>query len=34
MADAQPKTGKAAVLEGMADHPAVKAIAGWNAEMP
>ena len=34
MADAHTKTlvGKAAVLEGMPDHPAVKALMGWNAE--
>ncbi len=34
MAEAQTKTlaGKAAVLEGMADHPAVKALAAWKAE--
>ena len=36
MSDAASKTktlmGKAAVLEGVPDHPAVKAILAWNAE--
>jgi NADH-quinone oxidoreductase subunit C len=34
MAEAQTRTlaGKAAVLEGMADHPAVKALTGWKAD--
>jgi NADH-quinone oxidoreductase subunit C len=34
MADAQNKTlaGKAAVLEKLADHPAVKALIAWNAD--
>ena len=34
MAEAQTKTlaGKAAVLEGMPDHPAVKALLGWKAD--
>ncbi|MGA2671946.1 MAG: NADH-quinone oxidoreductase subunit C [Terracidiphilus sp.] len=27
-----PLTGKAAVLEGLADHPAVKAIVAWNPQ--
>jgi NADH-quinone oxidoreductase subunit C len=30
MSESKSLLGKAAVLEGMADHPAVKAIAGWN----
>jgi NADH-quinone oxidoreductase subunit C len=34
MAEAQTKTlaGRAAVLEGMPEHPAVKALAGWKAD--
>jgi NADH-quinone oxidoreductase subunit C len=34
MADAPSKTlaGKTAVLEGLPDHPAVKALLAWNAE--
>jgi NADH-quinone oxidoreductase subunit C len=34
MAEGQPSTlaGRAAVLEGMSDHPAVKAIVAWNAD--
>ena len=34
MAEAQTKTlaGKAAVLEGMPDHPAVKALFGWKSD--
>jgi len=34
MADAQTKTlaGRAAVLEGMPDHPAVKAMLTWNTD--
>ncbi len=34
MADAQTKTlaGRAAVVEGMPDHPAVKALLAWKAE--
>ena len=34
MADTQTKTlaGKAAVLDGMPDHPAVKALLAWKAD--
>jgi NADH-quinone oxidoreductase subunit C len=32
MSDAKTLMGKAAVLEGLADHPAVKAILAWNPE--
>ncbi len=32
MADTATLLGKAAVLEGLPDHPAVKAIEAWNAE--
>jgi NADH-quinone oxidoreductase subunit C len=32
MDDAATLLGKAAVLEGMPDHPAVKAILAWNAD--
>jgi NADH-quinone oxidoreductase subunit C len=32
MADAKTLIGKAAVLESMASHPAVKAIVAWNSE--
>jgi NADH-quinone oxidoreductase subunit C len=32
MDDAKTFIGKGAVLEGLADHPAVKAILGWNAD--
>jgi NADH-quinone oxidoreductase subunit C len=33
MADAKTTlAGKAAVLEGMADHPAIQSIMGWNAD--
>jgi len=36
MADAQKKTlaGRAAVLEGMPDHPAVKALLAWKTDGP
>jgi NADH-quinone oxidoreductase subunit C len=32
MSETNPLIGKAAVLEGLPDHPAVKAILAWNAE--
>jgi NADH-quinone oxidoreductase subunit C len=32
MADTQTLIGKAAVLEGLPEHPAVKAILAWNSE--
>jgi len=32
MSDAKTLIGKVAVLEGLADHPAVKAILDWNPE--
>jgi NADH-quinone oxidoreductase subunit C len=32
MSDAQTFMGRAAVLEGLPDHPAVKAILAWNPE--
>jgi NADH-quinone oxidoreductase subunit C len=32
MADTQTLIGKAAVLEGLPEHPAVKAILAWNAD--
>jgi len=32
MPETNPLFGKAAVLEGLPDHPAVKAILVWNAD--
>ena len=32
MSDSQALFGKTAVLEGLPDHPAVKALVAWNAE--
>jgi len=32
MSDAKTFIGRAAVLEGIPDHPAVKAILGWNSD--
>jgi NADH-quinone oxidoreductase subunit C len=32
MSETKPLIGKAAVLEGLPDHPALKAILAWNAE--
>ena len=32
MSESTSLAGKAAVLEGMPDHPAVRALQGWNAE--
>jgi NADH-quinone oxidoreductase subunit C len=32
MSDSRTLFGKAAVVEGLADHPAVKAIVAWNAD--